>query len=129
MSARILVVDDSATVRHWIMKQLQGYDVRLAFDGQDGIARAIEIEPDLILMDVVMPHMDGLAACRALRRNPVTASLPIIMVTSQDEEWDVAEGYVSGCTDYIAKPVDPEELLVKVATWLAATARTPDLPA
>ena len=117
----VLVVDDSGTAREWLRRQLDGYDVRTASDGEDAIRVALAVKPALVLMDVVMPRMDGLAACRTLRRIPETAGVPVILVTSLDEEWDLEEGYRSGCTDYIAKPVDTAELRAKVEAWLEAS--------
>ena len=128
MKPVVLVVDDSLTAREFLRRQLDGYDVRTAADGEEGIQLALAAAPALILMDVVMPKMDGLAACRTLRRIPATAAVPIIMVTSLDEEWDLEEGYRSGCTDYIAKPVDREELLAKVTAWLEAVPASGEAP-
>jgi len=123
MKPRVLVVDDAATARFWLFSQLrERYDVVTANDGLEGVEKAAALRPDLILLDVVMPKMDGLAACRALRAARATATTPIILVTSKSEEWDVEAGYLAGCTDHIAKPVDREELQVKVESWLAVAA-------
>ncbi len=122
------VVDDSATAREFLRRQLGNYDVRTASDGEEGVRAALDSRPALILMDVVMPKMDGLTACRTLRGIAAMAAVPIILVTSLDEEWDVEEGYRSGCTDYIAKPVDTAELLAKVETWLEATPASGSCP-
>jgi CheY-like chemotaxis protein len=72
----------------------------------------------VLLMDVVMPKMDGLAACRALRELPSTRATPIILVTTRGEPFNVEAGYSSGCSDYVTKPVDGAELLEKVAVYL-----------
>lgn len=128
MSRRILVVDDAATARAWMRRRLEvaGYDVDTAADGREGLERAVASAPDLVLLDVVMPELDGFGACRALRAHPVTQATPIILVTSQDDEQHVERGYMSGCTDYILKPVDPDELHAKVASWLGAAATAKD---
>ena len=125
---RILIVDDSSTHRLWLAMMLRDrYEVHMAGDGEAGLLCAIGVRPDLILMEVVLPQLDGLAACRELRRRPETRRTPVILVTSLAEEWDVEAGFVSGCTDYVVKPVDQLELLMKVESWLdpAATSRGP----
>ena len=119
--ARILVVDDSATARFAITAVLGGrYEVHHATPGRAAIAAAVDLQPRVILMDVVMPVMDGLEACRQLREDWVTRGTPIILVTAQGEEWDVEAGYAAGCNDYVTKPVDRVELLAKVESWLGA---------
>ena len=118
---RLLLVDDAVTSRLALYGMLVGrFDVHTATDGASGIAKAREVQPHIILLDVVMPVMGGLEACRILRDDPATAACPIILVTSLNDEWDIEAGYVNGCTDYIIKPVDREELLAKVDSWLAA---------
>lgn len=116
---RVLIVDDSPTYRLWLEMMLQHrYEVFTAEDGEAALRCGSSVQPDLILLDVVMPKLDGLAACRALRERPETRATPIILVTSQNEEWDVEAGFTSGCTDYVMKPVDQLELLAKVESWL-----------
>lgn len=120
---RVLVVDDSATARLWLESQLrEWYDVSAARDGEEAINVALEVRPDLILLDVEMPRVDGFAACRALRALAVTRSTPIVMVTSRTDPVDVEAGFASGCTDFIGKPVDVTELYEKVASWIAVVA-------
>lgn len=119
---RILIVDDSSTHRLWLELMLGSrYDIDVAVDGEGGLKAAVANTPDLILLDVVMPGVDGFSTCRALRRRAETRKTPVIMVTTKDEEVDVETGYTSGCTDYIAKPVDQLELLAKVESWLDAS--------
>jgi twitching motility two-component system response regulator PilH len=118
---RILIVDDSSTHRLWLELMLGSrYDIDVAVDGESGLRSAVANHPDLILLDVVMPGVDGFAACRELRKRPETRLTPVIMVTTKDEELDVETGYSNGCTDYISKPVDQLELLAKVESWLDA---------
>ena len=120
---RILIVDDSSTHRLWLELMLGArYEVDVAVDGEGGLRKALVNHPDLILLDVVMPGLDGFTTCRELRKRPETRQTPVIMVTTRDEEMDVESGYTSGCTDYIAKPVDQLELLAKVESWLDAGA-------
>ena len=116
---RVLIVDDSPTYRLWLEMMLRHrYEVFTAEDGEAALRCGLSVQPDLILLDVVMPKLDGLSACRALRQRPETRTTPIILVTSQNEEWDVDAGFTSGCTDYVMKPVDQLELLSKVESWL-----------
>ncbi|ACG71879.1 response regulator receiver protein [Anaeromyxobacter sp. K] len=117
---KILLVDDSSTVL--LMERMilakSAYDVVTARDGQEGIEKARAERPDLILMDVVMPRMDGFEACRKLREHEETAAIPVIMVTTRGELASVETGYASGCTDYVTKPINGLELLAKVRSCL-----------
>lgn len=124
MAKRILIVDDSATVRqqHSALLRQGDFEVLLARDGAEGLEMALAEHPDLILMDVVMPRMDGYDACKALRERPETADIPIIMITTKAELDFVEIGYTSGCNDYITKPVDPTEFLAKVESWVNVSA-------
>jgi CheY-like chemotaxis protein len=119
---KILVVDDSQVV---LMKarMILGarYEPVFATDGEEAVEKALEEDPDLILMDVVMPKMDGFEACRAIRANPDTNGIPIIMVTTRGEPVNVEMGYASGCNDYITKPIDGAELLRKLENLLEKT--------
>lgn len=120
---RVLVVDDAATVRLWLEMQLGAfYDVSVAADGAEAVTVALSVRPDLILLDIEMPRVDGFGACRALRALPATRRTPIILVTSRTDPLDVETGFASGCTDFIGKPVDETELAAKVASWIGASA-------
>jgi len=126
---KVLVVDDSATSCLTLEGHLKdAYEVHVAPNGQAGVQRALAVKPDLIIMDVMMPVMDGHTACRLLREHMDTAATPIIMVTSRDDEWDVEAGWVSGCTDYVIKPADREELLAKIESWLDVSRPVSDAP-
>ncbi len=117
---KILLVDDSATVlllERMILSKSE-YDVVTARDGQEGVEKALAEKPDLILMDVVMPRMDGFEACRKLREADDTKSIPVIMVTTRGELASVETGYASGCNDYVTKPINGLELLAKVRSCL-----------
>jgi len=118
--ATILVVDDSATDIHVLRTLLErnGYQVETAADGAEGIQAAKTHHPDLILMDVVMPVLNGFQATRQLHRDPDTAEIPIIVVTTKDQDTDRSWGLRQGAADYIVKPVDPKELLAKIKTTL-----------
>ena len=115
---RILVVDDSATERHMLKDLLTkaGYDVVSSENGEDAIAKARLLKPDLILMDVVMPGLNGFQATRAISRDPVTKSIPVIMCTSKSQETDKIWGLRQGAKDYVVKPVDRDALLAKIAS-------------
>jgi DNA-binding response OmpR family regulator len=117
---KILIVDDSETMLKVAQMMLakEPYEVVIARDGAEGVARALETNPDLILMDVMMPNMTGFEALRALRNNSQTSTVPIVMVTTQAEVESIETGYVSGCNDYIVKPVDSVELIAKVRNLL-----------
>jgi len=115
---RILVVDDSATERHMLKDLLTkaGYDVFSSENGEDAIVKARQMKPDLILMDVVMPGLNGFQATRAISRDPETRSIPVIMCTSKSQETDKIWGLRQGAKDYVVKPVDREALLAKIAS-------------
>lgn len=116
---KILLVDDAPTVL--MMERMilgKEYDLATATDGEAAVAKALSERPDLILMDVVMPKLDGYAACRQIRRQALIRDIPIIMVTTRAEEENVEFGFESGCNDYVAKPINCLELLTKVRNYL-----------
>jgi twitching motility two-component system response regulator PilH len=114
---KILIVDDSPTDRHYLSELLakKGYSVVTAEDAEDGIAKAKVSKPDLILMDVVMPGVNGFQATRTLTNDDATRHIPIILVTSKNQETDRVWGMRQGAKDYVSKPVDEKELVAKVA--------------
>jgi DNA-binding response OmpR family regulator len=89
-----------------------------ASNGEEAVAKAESENPDLILMDVVMPKMDGFEAVRRIRRMAAVAAVPIIMVTTRGEEHNIEAGYEAGCTDYVTKPIDGLELMAKLRNYL-----------
>jgi len=120
---QILLVDDSGTILmmgKFILKN-DPYDVVTASNGEEAIQKAIEHRPDLILLDVIMPKMGGFDACRAIRSNDSTSTIPIIMVTTRGEAGNVETGWESGCNDYVTKPINAVELLAKVRSLLGLT--------
>ncbi len=124
---KVLVVDDSNTIRtavKWILAS-QDLHVLLAEDGQQGVDTATRELPELILMDVEMPRMDGFSACRQLRGQDSTRHIPIILITSKGNQVDVARGYESGCTLYLTKPFDAERLKGVVKRFLSRAAVAP----
>lgn len=119
--ARVLIVDDSPTEVHVLKSILEknGHQVNSADNAEDGIKTAKESMPDLILMDVVMPGMNGFQATRAITKDPKTQNIPIIIVTTKDQETDRVWGLRQGARDYIAKPVVEGELVEKINAVLA----------
>ncbi len=117
---KILVVDDAATVRVFEGMILKGscYDVVTACDGLEAVEKAQREQPDLIVLDVMMPNLDGLEACRRIRQEPRTAGIPIIIVTSRGDPEMVEACYAGGCNELATKPVDAAELLAKVRCLL-----------
>lgn len=114
---KILVVDDSATERHVLVTFLEskGYQVVTASNGEEGVAAAKRELPDVILMDVVMPGVNGYQATRTISRDEATKHIPVIMTTSKDQETDKIWGMRQGALDYMVKPVDQTALLSKLA--------------
>ena len=114
---KVLVVDDSATERHVLGEILkkQGYEVFFAEDGETGVAQAKLVKPDLVIMDVVMPGMNGFQATRAISKDPETAHIPVLICTTKDQETDKVWGMRQGAKDYVVKPINEAELLSKIA--------------
>ena len=114
---KVLVVDDSPTERHVLVELLtrNGYQVITAESGDEGIEKAKSELPDLVLMDVVMPGLNGYQATRTLTRDETTKHIPIIVCTSKGQETDKIWGLRQGALDYLVKPVNGEELLSKIA--------------
>ncbi|HJP65646.1 MAG TPA: response regulator [Actinomycetota bacterium] len=116
MSETVLVVDDDPDVARFVEVNLRsaGYDVAVGVDGEEAVRRAVEMRPDLVLLDVMMPKMDGFEVAQRLRRDPRTATSSIIMLTAKALSSDKVLGLSSGADDYIIKPFDPVELLARV---------------
>lgn len=110
--ATILIVDDSATMMegHKRILEKQGHTVHSAEDGEKGVAKALELLPDLILMDVVMPNMNGFQATRKITKDPATKHIPVVIVTSKDQQTDIMWGKRQGASDYLIKPADEKQL-------------------
>lgn len=114
---KILIVDDSPTERYFLTDILvkNGFSVSTAENGEEAIAKIKADKPHLILMDVVMPGQNGFQVTRAISRDPETQDVPIIICTSKNQETDRIWGLRQGARDYVVKPVDPQELLMKIA--------------
>jgi DNA-binding response OmpR family regulator len=123
MNAKVLLVDDSNTallLGETVLKQHTPYEVVTARDGEEAVQKAMAERPDLILMDVVMPKMDGFAAVREIRKKEELKGVSIVMVTSRGEPVNVEMGFQSGCNAYLTKPIRAAELLEIVRALLGA---------
>jgi diguanylate cyclase (GGDEF)-like protein len=116
MAETILVVDDDPDIARFVEVNLRsaGYDVAVAADGEEALRRAAELRPDLVLLDVMMPRIDGFEVAQRLRKSPTTANASIIMLTAKALSADKVTGLQAGADDYIIKPFDPIELLARV---------------
>ena len=112
----ILIIDDSPTEVHVFKKMLMNHDIEVsvAKNGEEGVEKAIEIVPDCILMDVVMPGKNGFQATRDLSRNPATSAIPVIIITTKDQETDRIWGMRQGARDYIVKPARENDLIARI---------------
>jgi len=118
----ILIIDDSPTEVHVFRNMLlnNNIEVSVAANGEEGIEKAIEVKPDCILMDVVMPGKNGVQATRDLSRNPATAAIPVIIITTKDQETDKIWGMRQGARDYIVKPTEERDLIERINKVLVA---------
>ena len=119
--AKILIVDDSPTELHLFQGMLErhGFETLVADSGEEGLRQAQSARPDCILMDVVMPGMNGFQATRKLTKDPLTANIPVIMVTTKDQETDKIWGMRQGAVEYIVKPVAEKDLVAKINSVMA----------
>ena len=124
MKKKILLVDDSSTVilMEKMILSKGPYEIVTARDGVEGVAKAKSEQPDVILLDVMMPNLDGLSACSVIRNDEATAHIPIIMVTTRGEEHNMETAFRNGCTDYVTKPINGLELLTKLSNILGLAA-------
>ena len=126
MAISVLIVEDDRNIQELLQLYLEkeGYAVTVASDGGQGLAKFRAIKPDLVLLDVMMPVMDGWAVCKAIRADSQT---PIIMLTAKGETDDKVTGLKSGADDYVTKPFEMKELLARVEAVLRRTGNTPAL--
>lgn len=117
---KILLVDDADTIlmMERMILNKGGYELITAKDGQEAVAKAVTERPDLILLDIVMPRMNGLEALKQLRSQEETKAIPIMMVTTRGEEENMEAGFANGCDEYITKPLNGSEVLAKVRSYL-----------
>lgn len=121
---KILVVEDDPDIRtmmHYILKD--DYEPILCENGRVGIEKALEIKPDLILLDIYMAGVSGHEVCQTVRDNPETSHIPVIMITAGALKEDVSEGYARGADDYVFKPFEPDDLIERIEKLLREKAR------
>ena len=126
---KILLVDDSSTtllMEEMMLREHTRYGVVLARNGEEAVEKAIAERPNLVLMDVIMPKMNGFEACREMRKHDALRRVPIIMVTSRGESCNVEQGFESGCNDYVTKPINGAELIEIVNGYLMAQGQAND---
>lgn len=116
MTARLLLIEDDLSLTELIRYNLEqeGFAVTVTTDGEDGLAQALEMPPDLIILDWMLPSLSGIEICRRLRRAPATANVPVIMLTARAEEADRVRGLDTGADDYLTKPFSPRELIARI---------------
>jgi len=124
--SRILIVDDSAEEQRLLIELLRSHQIvpTMAFDGQQGYQRALVTKPDLILLDVRMPKMDGFASCRMLKADPITRDIPVIFLTAADAPEERVKGLTLGGVDYVSKPFTPDEVLARIRIHIDLARRT-----
>ncbi|MCL9980476.1 MAG: response regulator transcription factor [Bacteroidia bacterium] len=129
-SSKILIVDDEQDILELIRHALnkEGYEVHIAVNGQQAIEKTAKVHPDLILMDVMMPVMDGMEACRQLKEDPATQQIPIIFLTARSEEFAELAGFEAGADDYIAKPIRTRVLTSRIKAILRRNTGTVETP-
>src|SRR6266487_3765169 len=117
---RVLVVDDEPDLLELVHYNLAkaGYDVACVLSGEEALTHVRASPPDLIVLDVLLPGLDGLEVCKVLRRNPTTAGIPIVMLTARSEDADVVAGLELGADDYLTKPFSPRVLLARIKAVL-----------
>jgi len=117
---KVLLVDDSSTtlLLERLILSHSPYDIVTAKDGVEAVEKAGSERPDLIVMDLVMPHMDGFEACHRIRANAATRNIPIIVVTTRGEPQNREAGFANGCNDFVTKPLNSVELLSKLRNFL-----------
>jgi len=130
MAEKILIVDDDRDTLRLVglLLQRKGYEIIAAERGTQGLEKAFQEIPDLILLDVMMPDMDGFEVLRQVRGNPTTSAIPVIMFTAKTQVDDKVAGFEAGADDYLTKPTHPSELTARVKALLTRTAqrKTPD---
>jgi DNA-binding response OmpR family regulator len=126
--ARILIADDNPSNAELLDAHLdgRGYETRLVYNGEDAIAAARDWKPDLILLDVMMPKLSGFEVCRRLRADATTKDVAVLMVTALDQATDVETAVDAGTDDFITKPINKSELVLRVEAMLASRAEKTD---
>lgn len=122
--AKVLIVDDDGFISRLVRMKVEqlGHEVETAGDGAEGLRKALDLHPDLILLDLMMPRMNGLEVCRQLRAQPAGRDIPIVMLTAKAQERDIEAGFAAGANDYLVKPFSPRELQARVRAILTRAA-------
>lgn len=125
MSPHVMVIEDEIDISRLVKDYLEkeGYRVTLLADGAQGMAEVLKVKPDLLLLDLMLPGMDGLEICKKVRSRPEVSHLPILMLTAKGEETDKIIGLELGADDYLTKPFSPKELVARVKALLRRTDR------
>ena len=123
MAVKILVCDDERSIVRLIQVNLerQGWQVVTAYDGKEGLEKIMSEQPDICVLDVMMPYMDGFEVLKNLRREPSTQKLPVVMLTAKAQDKDVFEGYHYGADVYLTKPFNPMELVTFIKRIIAGS--------
>ena len=118
---KVLVVDDEVNITQILEFSIasEGYEVIAASNGEEAIEKARREQPDLIILDVMMPRIDGYEACRILKANPLTRNIPVMLLTAKGRDIDKRLGYEVGATDYTVKPFSPNKLVDRIHELLA----------
>jgi CheY-like chemotaxis protein len=121
--ARVLACDDDPVILRLLQVnlELEGYDVLLAHNGEEAVEVATAEHPDLVLLDVMMPRLDGYQAVQRLKQNPATRDIPVIFLSARAQLADIERGKASGANAYMTKPFDPDDLLATVAQTLQSS--------
>jgi len=117
----ILVVDDDQDIRELVAFKLEqlGFEVHAESDGETGLAAVMQLQPDLVLLDWMMPKLTGVEVCRMLREGSDSSAVPVILLTARAQEADIERGFAAGADDYIVKPFSPRELASRVEAVLS----------
>src|SRR5579871_1682795 len=128
MPKKILAVDDERHIVRLVQVNLerQGYEVVTAYDGKEALEKVASENPDLIVLDVMMPYMDGFEVLKTLKKDPTTRDIPVIMLTAKANDADVFQGYKSGVDCYLTKPFNPLELLTFIRRIFESQENDPD---
>ena len=131
MPSRVLIVEDEPDIRDLLAYHLgrEGYEIATAATGGEALRQAARARPDLVVLDLMLPEIDGREVCRRLRQDPATASVPVIMLTAKGDEVDRVVGLELGADDYVVKPFSPRELLARVRAVLRRARPVDVLPA
>jgi two-component system alkaline phosphatase synthesis response regulator PhoP len=129
MTIRVLAVEDEPDVRRLVQIKLKkaGFEVLTAGDGEEGLQKAMEEEPDVVLLDVMMPKMDGYTVLQRIKEEMSPAPI-VLMLTAKGQETDVVEGLTHGADDYIVKPFAPRELIARINVALIKAGKSPSMP-